>query len=107
AELHIARCRKSDRRRARCQPRDDPHGSVVLELPGSPRPRVSRRARADRLALLHQLGGVEAEAEGNVISSLRANGSARMRGPMINSARQSRVIAKELDCFVARNDVCN
>ncbi len=46
-------------------PRHDPHRGAVLEMLRPSRPCLPRRPGADRLALLHQLGGAEAEAEIN------------------------------------------
>jgi len=40
----------------RHEPRDAPHRSPVCELRLAPRPRVRRRSRAHRQAVLHQLG---------------------------------------------------
>jgi hypothetical protein len=62
AELHAAFTRKSYRRRTRCDPRHDPHGSAVLQVQWSSRTCVRRRPRTHGIAILHQLCGLETSA---------------------------------------------
>ena len=57
AEFYGARRGQPCRRGARCQPRHGPHRGLVLEVQRPSRPRLRRRPRPDRPALLHQFGG--------------------------------------------------
>ena len=63
----LAELLRADRRgrggvRDRSQPRHGAHRGAVQPLRCASRPRVSRRPRADRPALLHELGGAQAGA---------------------------------------------
>ena len=63
AELHGAGGGEPCRRRARRHPRHGPDRSVMLEMQWPLGPRVRRRPRPDRPALLHQFGSAEVAAK--------------------------------------------
>ena len=81
AELHRARRRRGGRAAPRQQPVHAPHGGPLPHLRRAPRPRLRRRPRADRPALLHQLGSPSSSCpeEGAEQREAAADADARRR----------------------------